>query len=45
MDLVQTDHVAPGYYATMGFGVPAGLGVQAASGRRPVTSWATAPSR
>jgi len=36
MDLVQTDHVAPGYYATMGFGVPAGLGVQAASGRRPV---------
>ena len=36
MDLVQTDHVAPGYYATMGFGVPAGLGVQAASGRRPI---------
>jgi indolepyruvate decarboxylase len=36
MDLVQTDHVAPGYYATMGFGVPAGLGVQAASGRRPL---------
>jgi indolepyruvate decarboxylase len=36
LDLVQTDHVAPGYYATMGFGVPAGLGVQAASGRRPV---------
>jgi indolepyruvate decarboxylase len=36
MDLVQTDHVAPGYYASMGFGVPAGLGVQAASGRRPV---------
>jgi len=36
MDFVQTDHVAPGYYATMGFGVPAGLGVQAASGRRPL---------
>ena len=36
MDLVRTDHVAPGYYASMGFGVPAGLGVQAASGRRPV---------
>ncbi len=36
MDLVQTDHVAPGYYASMGFGVPAGLGVQAASGRRPI---------
>jgi len=28
--------VAPGYYATMGFGVPAGLGVQAASGQRPL---------
>jgi indolepyruvate decarboxylase len=28
--------VAPGYYATMGFGVPAGLGVQAAVGRRPL---------
>ncbi len=36
MDIVQTDHVAPGYYASMGFGVPAGLGVQAASGRRPI---------
>jgi indolepyruvate decarboxylase len=28
--------VAPGYYATMGFGVPAGLGLQAASGQRPL---------
>ena len=28
--------VAPGYYATMGFGVPAGLGVQAATGERPL---------
>ena len=28
--------VAPGYYASMGFGVPAGLGVQAASGERPL---------
>jgi indolepyruvate decarboxylase len=36
MDLQRTEHVAPGYYASMGFGVPAGLGVQAASGRRPV---------
>ena len=36
MDIQQTDHVAPGYYASMGFGVPAGLGVQAASGRRPI---------
>ncbi len=28
--------VAPGYYATMGFGVPAGLGVQAAVKQRPL---------
>ena len=34
MDIVPTPMVASGYYATMGFGVPAGLGVQAASGRR-----------
>jgi len=36
MDVGPTALLAPGYYATMGFGVPAGLGVQAASGRRPV---------
>jgi indolepyruvate decarboxylase len=36
MDLVNTDHVAPGYYATMGFAVPAALGVQLATGRRPI---------
>ncbi len=36
MDIEQTALVAPGYYATMGFGVPAGLGLQAASGRRPL---------
>jgi len=36
MDLVHTDHVAPGYYATMGFAVPAAMGMQIASGRRPV---------
>jgi len=36
MDLVPTDYVAPGYYATMGFGVPAALGIQAATGRRPI---------
>lgn len=36
MDFVQTDHVAPGYYATMGFGIPAAFGVQVASGRRPL---------
>lgn len=36
MDLRPTDYVAPGYYATMGFGVPAALGVQAATGRRAI---------
>jgi len=36
MDLLHTPHVAPGYYATMGFGVPAALGVQLATGRRPL---------
>lgn len=36
LDIDHTDVVAPGYYATMGFGVPAGLGVQAVTGRRPL---------
>jgi indolepyruvate decarboxylase len=36
MDLVHTDHVAPGYYATMGFAVPAAMGIQVATGRRPL---------
>lgn len=36
LDIENTELVAPGYYATMGFGVPAGLGVQAATGRRPI---------
>jgi indolepyruvate decarboxylase len=36
MDLEPTDYVAPGYYAGMGFGVPAALGLQAATGRRPI---------
>jgi indolepyruvate decarboxylase len=36
VDIEQTELVAPGYYATMGYGVPAGLGVQLATGRRPV---------
>ena len=36
MDLDPTDYVAPGYYAGMGFGVPGALGLQAASGRRPI---------
>jgi len=36
MDIEHTALVAPGYYATMGFGVPAGLGLQAATGQRPI---------
>lgn len=36
MEIEQTALVAPGYYATMGYGVPAGLGVQATSGQRPL---------
>ncbi|MFC0118225.1 indolepyruvate/phenylpyruvate decarboxylase [Pseudoalteromonas xiamenensis] len=34
--LKGTSVVAPGYYASMGFGVPAGFGIQATTGRRPV---------
>ena len=36
MDIEQTALVAPAYYASMGFGVPAGLGLQAATGARPL---------
>jgi len=36
MDIEHTALVAPGYYATMGFGAPAGLGLQAATGQRPL---------
>ncbi|MBE0627132.1 MAG: indolepyruvate/phenylpyruvate decarboxylase [Burkholderiales bacterium] len=36
MDVEHTALLAPGYYATMGFGVPAGLGLQAATGQRPL---------
>ncbi len=36
MDIEPTALVASAYYATMGFGVPAGLGLQAASGERPL---------
>ncbi len=36
MDIVQTPMVAPGYYATTGFGIPAGLGIQATTGERPL---------
>ncbi|HEX5684652.1 MAG TPA: indolepyruvate/phenylpyruvate decarboxylase [Ideonella sp.] len=36
MDIGPTPLVAPGYYATMGYGVPAGLGIQAATAERPI---------
>jgi len=36
MDIEHTALVAPGCYATMGYGVPAGLGLQAATGQRPL---------
>jgi indolepyruvate decarboxylase len=36
MEIEHTALVAPAYYATMGFGVPAGLGVQATLGQRPL---------
>jgi len=36
MEIEFTPLVAPGYYATMGYGVPAGLGLQAATGLRPL---------
>jgi indolepyruvate decarboxylase len=36
MDIEHTALIAPGYYASMGFGVPAGLGLQAATGERPL---------
>ncbi len=35
MDMPYTELTAPGYYATMGFGVPAGLGI-CATGQRPL---------
>lgn len=36
MDVEPTALIAPGYYAGMGYGVPAGLGLQAATGLRPL---------
>ena len=36
LDMANTELVAPGYYATMGFGIPAGIGIQAATQRRPL---------
>jgi indolepyruvate decarboxylase len=34
MEIAHTDLTAPGYYAGMGYGVPAGIGAQLATGRR-----------
>ena len=36
MEIAHTDLTAPGYYAGMGYGVPAGIGAQLATGRRPL---------
>jgi indolepyruvate decarboxylase len=36
MEIENTALAAPGYYTGMGFGVPAGIGVAAATGRRPL---------
>jgi indolepyruvate decarboxylase len=36
LEILPTSLIAPGYYASMGFGVPAGLGIQATSGQRPI---------
>ena len=36
MEIENTALAAPGYYAGMGFGVPAGISVAAATGRRPL---------
>ena len=36
MEVPNTELVAPGYYAGMGYGVPAGLGACVAAGARPV---------
>ncbi len=36
MDIAHHALAAPGYYAGMGFGVPGGLGVQVATGERPL---------
>ncbi len=36
LEIAPTSLIAPGYYASMGFGVPAGLGIQATTGRRPI---------
>ena len=36
VDIRANECIAPAYYGTMGFSIPASLGVQIASGRRPL---------
>ncbi len=36
LDIMYTPLVAPGFYATMGFGIPAGIGLQIATKQRPL---------
>jgi indolepyruvate decarboxylase len=36
MDIAGTGLAAPGYYASMGYAIPAGLGIQVATGERPL---------
>ncbi len=36
VEIQSNDCVAPAYYATMGFAIPAALGLQVSSGRRPL---------
>ena len=36
VDIRANEIIGPGYYATMGFAVPASLGVEIASGKRPI---------
>ena len=36
MEIRRTPLIAPGYYAGMGYGVPAALGLQASTGTRPI---------
>src|SRR5207244_8676108 len=36
VDIQANEVVAPAFYATMGFAIPAALGVQTATGRRPL---------
>lgn len=36
LEVTDTELVAPGYYASMGTGVPAGLAINAVTGRRPI---------